>query len=268
MYGENLKKGWLMGEIFYNSNAIKNDSKKLESALSLLKQLNIIPVITLLEDRTIIQVNECDLNRLPKKHYEGNGDFATFFPDEWGYIEPISVRAQKRKIAKQKERAYKSELRKKNEKENPIYRSISHLQMLSKTQMCGTARLDGDENYRKIPVKLSVEEYVKIHEPKTKEYAVSESDNFYILTCIKKGNVVYTRLFGKFDEGRSSGGVSGLCESLYETEAAIREKEAKKQADEPSTMAIRGDGSVTTLDRLLSGEPDIAPPGTAPRLNI
>jgi hypothetical protein len=162
------------------------------------------------------------------------------------------------------------ECRKCQQKADPKYRYITGLRMTSKTQMCGEVTLDKEENYRYEPVTLTVDEYIKIHHPDTKEYSVSETNNFYIVTLIERGNMVYTRLFAKFDDGKSAGGVRGKCDYLFDTTDAKRKKDRKKKEKENGSpiMAIRGDGSVTTLDRLLKGEPDLAPPDTLPRLNL
>ncbi len=119
---------------------------------------------------------------------------------------------------------------------------------------------------------FTIEEYLDINFEGYKEYGLTESNNFYILTVFQKGNQVTTLLYDKFDNNKLRGSISQKVNNLYFTEKQIREKETKKKAKEGGKdreiYAIRGDGSVTTLDRLLSGKPDITPPGTGPKLKI
>jgi hypothetical protein len=119
---------------------------------------------------------------------------------------------------------------------------------------------------------FTLEEYLDVNFEGYKEYGLTESKNFYILTVFQKGNQVTTILYDKFDNNKLGGLISQKVNNLYLTEKQIREKEAKKKAKEceedREIYAVRGDGSVTTLDRLLRNEPDLAPPGTGPTLNI
>jgi hypothetical protein len=105
-----------------------------------------------------------------------------------------------------------------------------------------------------------------------RDFILSETDRLVILNVIRKYNKITTCFFLKSDGGKLTEYVVGKGESPYKT-SAQRETERiakrnKERSNNGEIIAVRGDGSVTTLNRLLNNEPDIAPPGTRPPLNI
>lgn len=268
------KSGTMRGDRFYleglgTESYYEGEKAKYETALNIVKERGITPIITYLPDGSVaIQINEEDIEKLPTFYLEGQGNYPTLRVGGYRYLEDLNITGIKREISNRAKREQRYEEKKKKEKEDPKYRSIFNERMTSKTQISGEVMLDADENYRRVPVSLSVDEYIKIHFPQTKEYTVSETDSFIIMTMVEKGNLVYTRLFGKFNEGRSAGRVQGRCDHLFDISEMIQEKERKKKETESPIYVTRGDGSVTTLERALNNEPDLAPPDTVPRLNI
>jgi hypothetical protein len=120
-------------------------------------------------------------------------------------------------------------------------------------------------------VTTSFNNYVHHSHDDALDFIVEETEKLVILTVIRKRDKVTIESFLKKDNGAMSYSIEGHGHP-YKTRAEKTEIYSKKSKKKPGKdqpiMAYRGDGSVTTLDRLLRGEPDLAPPDTVPRLNL
>jgi hypothetical protein len=118
-------------------------------------------------------------------------------------------------------------------------------------------------------------EFVRYAFEDSKDFIVTETKEHVILIVIRKREKLSMVIFRKNDEGRVSSVTEGHGENPNESFTVREEKRQKKEAKKKKKnkkseeiYAVRGDGSVTTLDRLLRNEPDLAPSGTFPSLNV